>query len=906
MTKKTRIIPEILLPKDVLFAKRLSTLSHPLADTVRKLLYISDYAARRIDNLESLLREDCCQLLLTREDYFSLIEMINLDDSPQIFAKNLRCFRHKHLLRLLLREMAGLANTEETMLSWSHCADALILHALQFSCDKLAKQCDKSINPTKLYVIAMGKLGGLELNFSSDIDLIFAYNDEGLDLSISNEQYYIKVVQDFVQLLQSITEDGFVFRVDLRLRPNGDSGPLVCSLTAMETYYQEQGREWERYAMVKARPINIDNIKEPWFKTLITPFVYRRYVDFSVLESLRSMKAMIEQEIKSNPMLDDIKRGRGGIREVEFIIQSFQLVRGGRIYMLQQQSAMAALAALKKEGLLKHTAVIKQGYLFLRKLENAIQMQNDQQKHLLPSDFIKKIQLVTALDYDNWEDLVATLHQYQRIIHRLFNRLLAKTDVYQDEKRLFANQLSSLWQGNIETKMAINFLASLKFKNPELCYEMINVFHNSPRCRRLSQASRMRLERFMVVLLDLLKAIPNNDIVLAEIIRLLENIVSRSAYLALLTENPVVIEELLYLFSNSPFIRKLLVNHPFLLELLIDPNRDFKPLTKIELTKLLDQKLALCEDEEIIDDLLRQFKLTCWLQAARAEIYKQIKAIKIGKYLADVAEVIVAYVLERGIKQLSTHNPELNNLKANFAIIAYGKLGSRELNYDSDLDLVFLYSLPQESEGIATRLSQKILHLLTMRLQSGILYSVDTRLRPSGAAGLLVSHINAFINYQENNAWTWEHQAFLRARALCANDDIKLAINTLKHNIMFKPRDINKLRDEVKAMRLKIEKNIDVNPIKHNAGGLLDLEFLVQYLLLANPNALIIENTKTLSQLRLLLKIKVISQEQFNKLKSAYCYFHLALHQQLLKNYVDDIKEHYANVLAISDKLFTK
>ncbi len=954
MTKKTRQIPEILFPKDSLFAKRFSALAHPLAENARKLLCISDYAARRINNLESLLREDSCQLLLAREDYFSLIEMINLDDSPQIFAKNLRCFRHKHLLRLMLREMAGIANTKETMLSWSHCADAIILHTLKFSENRLSKQYgmhskdlrhveqsetspDRGIVPvseiprctrddvqsirddgqilqflsknnlvSKLHVIAMGKLGGLELNFSSDIDLIFAYRESSLDLSISNEQYYIKVVQEFVQLLQSITEDGFVFRVDLRLRPNGDSGPLVCSLTAMETYYQEQGREWERYAMVKARPINEDNINEPWFKELITPFVYRRYVDFSVLESLRSMKEIIEHEVKLNPMLDDIKRGQGGIREVEFIIQCFQLVRGGRRPMLQQQSAMAALDALREEDLLRHTAVLKHGYLFLRKLENAIQMQNDQQKHLLPSDDLKKIQLVIAMEYDNWENLLSTLHQYQRIIHRIFNRLLAKPDIYHDEKLKLANQFLSLWQGNIETKMAVNFLASLNFKEAARCYEIIHAFRNSARFRRLSQSSRLRLERFMVLLLDLLKSIPNTDVVLTEILRLLENIVTRSAYLALLTENPLVTEELLYLFSNSPFIRSLVVNHPFLLELLIDENRDFKPTTKKELIKLLDLKLAHCTDREMIDDLLRQFKLTCWLKAARAELYNQYDAIEIGKYLALVAEVIVLKVLDRAITQLSTHNPEINNLKSHFAIIAYGKLGSYELNYDSDLDLVFLYSLTEVDEGLVTRLTQKILHLLTMRLQSGILYSVDTRLRPSGSAGLLVSNLNAFINYQENHAWTWEHQAFLRARVLYAHDSLKLALSTLKRNIIFKSRDRNKLRDEVKDMRLKIDQHTDINPIKHNVGGLLDLEFLVQFLLLANPLDLIIKNTNTLSQLELLLKAKVISDEQFLKLKSAYCYFHLALHQQLLKNHVDEGKEHYANVLAISEKLFAK
>ena len=469
-------LPDILMVKGVLFEKYFSALAHPMRLSVQHLLYVSDYAGRHISQLQRLLQEDDCQSSLFRHDYFQYVKHLSLDAPSPLFAQTLRHFRHRHFLRLILRELAHLADTQETMTAWSHCADALVLHTIRY-CEQQVmlrhgKPYSDSGEPVELYTIAMGKLGGLELNFSSDIDLIFAFSSSGYtdgEMPISNEQYFSKVVQQMVQLLQQMTADGFVFRVDLRLRPNGDSGPLVSTLAALETYYQEQGRDWERYAMVKARPMTFGAEQNAWFSQLITPFVYRRYVDFSALESLRSMKMMIEREVQLNPMLDDIKRGKGGIREVEFIIQSFQLIRGGRLRQLQQQNAMLALQALKKEGLLAHTVALQQAYLFLRKFENALQMQNDQQTHSLPLDPVKQAQLVVAMEQLCWEDMLAKLHQYQRIISHAFHAVLSKANVYQDEKRLLANQLLSLWQGHIEQTMAINLLASLHFRHADRC-----------------------------------------------------------------------------------------------------------------------------------------------------------------------------------------------------------------------------------------------------------------------------------------------------------------------------------------------------------------------------------------------------------------------------------------------------
>lgn len=884
-------IPEALQSKSWFIEKHCSDLSQPLSDAVKTLALVSDYACKHIDLLRAYLALDRCDALFSRDDYFDALNKISLSLPQASYARALRHFRHIHFMRLLLLELAGIATTEEVMRSWSDCADALILQTLTYCQQSLSIRHgtprDEEGCEAFLFVLAMGKLGGRELNYSSDIDLIFAYTAAGEtdgEEPIENQHYFSKVVQQFSFLLQNVTADGFVFRVDLRLRPNGDSGTLVPSLSAMETYYQEQGRDWERYAMVKARVISKSiDVVHPWFERLIIPFVYRRYVDFSVIESLRSMKAMIEREVQLNPRLDDIKRGKGGIREVEFIIQSFQLIRGGRLPQLQTQNALFALAVLKREHLLHHSDALKQAYLFLRKLENFLQSLNDQQTHSLPEDAVKQTQLALAMGYATWDELLAKLHQYQRIISFAFHSVLGKADDYEDEKRLLANQLASLWQGHVETGMAINLLASLGYENAEHCYQMIHGFRHGPRCRRLPQGARMRLDRFMVLLLTELTQVEKTDEVLLHVMHLLENIVGRSAYLALLTENPQVLTELLFWFASSPFITSLLVNQPFLLEVLLDQGEEWRPQSRQQLEELLSEKLAHHHDVEAQEEMLRQFKLTNWLMAARAELYDFCSAVRIGQFLADVAQVIVSRVLVLASEQLSQRYPEMKKIPSHFTIIAYGKLGSREMNYTSDLDLVFLHSVKPADEALVTRLTQKILHMLTTRSQSGVLYTVDTRLRPSGAAGLLVSHVDAFVAYQKQQAWTWEHQALLKARIVTGSALIRKTFRALKKEILLVQRDKFTLQHDVLTMRSKISHHQDSDQLKHNFGGLLDLEFLVQFLVLSSGNPTFARTTHTLSQLKHLFLTGILNNEQFTVLRKAYRQYHHLLHQSLLR-----------------------
>lgn len=883
-------IPEVLQSKTAFFEKNASDLQHPLIESVKKLLLISNFSCRRIDLLRTLLKEDQCQNLLSRTQYFAAASQLSLDWPQNTFMSSLRKFRTTHFLRLLLLELAGIATTEQIMRSWSDCADALIMQVLDYCKQSLFARygtpTDQQGQQVQLFCLAMGKLGGRELNYSSDIDLIFCYakagETDGLE-QIDNIQYFTKLIQLFVQIMQTTTEDGFVYRVDLRLRPHGESGSLVLSLASMETYYQEQGRGWERYAMVKARIISEQLQDVPsWFQSLITPFVYRRYVDFSVIESLRSMKALIEREVRLNPRLDDIKRGKGGIREIEFIIQNFQLIRGGRMPRLQQQNALSALAVLKQEHLFSRSDTLKTAYLFLRQLENVLQSLDDKQTHSLPNEEIQQAQIAYAMDFSSWSELEVKLHKYQRIISAMFSMVLGKVEAYEDEERLLSNQLSILWQGHMEDSMAVNLLTSLNYANAQQCYQMIHAFRHSRKCRRLSQSARMHLDRFMVLLLTELKNFKNTDQVLLQVMHLLENILSRSPYIALLTENPQSLHELLYWLESSPFITSLLSSQPFLLEVLLNQQQDWKPVSIKQLQIQLQEQLAHSNDIEVQENILRQFKSTHWLMAARAELYGLCHSVRIGQFLADLAEVIVQQVWHLAFTQLCIRYPEMQQIKSRFTIIAYGTLGSREMNFNSDLDLVFLHNAKPSEEALVTRLTQKIVHMLTIRSHAGVLYAVDTRLRPSGSAGLLVSHVDAFINYQRTQAWTWEHQSLLKARVLLGSARVKYVFQSLKKSILQIKRDKTDLKKDVLQMRDKMNQVQETDPIKFDPGGLLDLEFLVQFLMLRVAKPDLARYVHTLNQLQQLFLAKALTKEQYSILKNAYGHYHHLLHQNIV------------------------
>ena len=865
---------------------------------ILKLLSSSELARTRHQQIYDLITSDDCLKRLQFKDYIRILQRTSLNSSVEQFKKVLRTIRIQHLFRLLLRELADISTTEHTTADWSDFADAVILYTIQYCLHQLQQKyglTQYDLNDLPLHVIAVGKLGGQELNFSSDIDIVFAFEQAGHtagEQSITHQELYTKVIQQFIQILQPPTSLGHVFRVDLRLRPFGSSGPLAMSYPALETYYQEEGRDWERFAMVKARLINRSKVQhQKMIEQIIIPFVYRRYVDFSVIESLRGMKVMIEREIKQNPMLNDIKRGQGGIRELEFIIQSVQLIRGGRISKLRCTSAMGALDRIGEAQLISETDELKQAYWFLRQLENTIQTYHDQQSHRVPDSREIQEQLALSMNFRSWDEVQSRLKKTQETIHRLFTKVLGQSDSYIDEKRLYANQLNNIWQGHVESTMAINYFIHLNYHNPEKCYQLIQSFRQSPKCRRLTQTAQMRLNRFMILLLKELEDIENTDEVLLQVIHLLDQIVGRSIYLALLSENPQVLKEVLYWFEHSAFITKLIVKQPFLLEVLIDQSKDWLPPDKTQLAELLDKKLENVTDEEMLNEALRQFKLSNWLLAARAEHFQLSPVHDISRFLAEIAEVIIQRVLLLSAKHLKHKYPEIHHVLSHFAIVAYGKFGACEMSYSSDLDLVFLHTVSEEQVPIINRLSQKVIHSLTLCLQSGVLYDVDTRLRPSGASGLLVSHLDAFIQYQQKQAWTWEHQALVRARVVFGEAEFLENFLRLKENVLFSKRSSTQLKADVLNMKNRMSSEVKNVDMKYAPGGLIDLEFLVQYLVLSNPHKNLVRLTNTLDLMFQLFKNKTIAKKEFVLLKNAYLNYHQALHQLILKSESVELSE---------------
>lgn len=864
--------------------------AHPLYKALIKLIPYSQFACQQMPHLIQLMQYDQCLNSLTALDYQRILNQLELTLSQQRFSQQLRIIRHQQMLRLLLRELSGMSGIEQTLRGWSDFADVAISKTIEYAMTHVSLKHGlprgKDNKSSHLVTIAMGKLGGQEVNFSSDIDLIFTFDKHGEtdgSLSISNQEYFIKVVQLFSQIMQQKSHDGIVFRVDLRLRPHGDSGSLVPSLASIETYYQEQGRDWERYAMVKARIVNstLSTTLRKVVAAMIIPFVFRRYVDFSVIESLRGMKSLIEREIELNPRLDDIKRGKGGIREIEFVVQSAQIIRGGRIPQLRVQSTLEALSLLKYHKLLERCDALSQSYLFFRQLENLLQVKGDQQTHTLPENEESLSLLATLMGFEDVPSFSKRLEQYQRIVSQVFLSFLGKQPSFEDDKRVAIKQIENLWEGHIEMEMSMHLLESLSFDDSKRCYHLINDFRQSHRVKRLSQISRMRLGKLMVMIISDLSQQQNQASVLLRLIHLLENIVGRSAYLALLTENPHAIQTLIHYFAKSEFIAELIVQYPFLLEALLESEyTSFKLPSRNELNQILFERVRFADNDERQIEIIKQFKFESWLLVARAMLHKNVPVIRVGRFLADVAQVIVDKLVLLAVEQLVEKYPRLKRLASSFAVLSYGKAGSRELNFDSDLDLVFVHNFPRNDEPLAIRLSQRLIHMLTTRSQTGVLYSVDTRLRPSGSAGLLVSHWDAFAQYQQKQAWIWEHQALLKARVFYGNSRYRTRLLHLKKNIITQPVDEKQLAKTVKEMRDKVGYEQDFQDIKKSPGGLLDIEFLVQYLVLRSNDPDLAGYTHTISLIRHLYKHSVINKEELTILKSGWQKAHRQLQIQ--------------------------
>jgi len=892
------------------------------ADFIHSLQLVwegSDYIA------QSCLRDP--QLLITlleSSDLFSSYptgsmaqqlqeQLCELTDEVAL-AKALRQFRRYQMVRIIWRDLAQLAPLAETLEDLSALADACIDEALtklyDWACAEQGIPRDKEGVQQRLVVLGMGKLGARELNLSSDIDLIFTFQShgevEGGRRSISNEQFFLRLCQRLVQALNQQDANGFVFRVDVRLRPFGDSGPLAMSFSAMEDYYQTQAREWERYAMIKARVVAGDRETGVELMQMLKPFVYRRYLDFGVIESIRDMKGLISQELKRKGMADNIKLGPGGIREIEFIGQAFQLVRGGRDPDLQVRSILKVLQSLGEKELLPDYVVreLTAAYEFLRRAENRLQAWQDQQTHSLPDDELGRLRLARSMGFDDWNSFYVELGQHRQRVQGQFNQVFSapQTEVEDEQRALVA-----LWQGKLAAEDAHEILAGIGFLHPAESLDRLHQLHSSHACRALGARGGQRLEQLMPLLLEAMGQTDAPDQVLERLVPLMEAIARRTAYIALLVERPLALSQLVRLSAQSLWISRQLARHPVLLDELLDPRRLYEPLRRVELEQELNSLLASLEADDLEQQMeyLRQFAQSNMLRVAAADVTDAIPLMVVSDYLTEIAEVITARVLQLAWNNLVLVNGKPTDIlgeETGFAVIGYGKLGGIELGYGSDLDMVFLHGSqnpngmtegkrPVGNDVFYIRLGQRMVHMFTTRTSSGMLYEADMRLRPNGNSGMLASSLKAFESYQEEDAWTWEHQALLRARPVAGDKKVIEEFKRIRHQTLSRKRDPEPLRKDVAEMREKMRQSLDKTKpgqfdLKQGVGGIADIEFMVQYAVLrwAHQYPDLLEWTDNIRLLETLSRHQLMEGEAADRLADAYRALRTASHRKSLQD----------------------
>jgi glutamate-ammonia-ligase adenylyltransferase len=802
-----------------------------------------------------------------------------------------RQFRNQEMLRLIWRDLNEFAPVDEILADLSTLADICLqasvnCHTSEYE-EKYGTPRNRDGEVQKLVVIGLGKLGGYELNLSSDVDIIFCYPEQGFcdgRRGLANEQFFTRLARSVIKSLSAVTVDGFCFRVDTRLRPFGDSGPLVSSFAALEQYYQREGRDWERYALIKARPVAGDLDSGQQILEILKPFVYRRYIDFGAIEALREMHANVREDALRKDRLDDIKRGPGGIREIEFLVQTFQLLRGGRETLLQTPSIFVAMNALQKLGLLtdKTIAEIRGAYCFLRKTENRIQALHDQQTHRVPGGD-DGLRVARAMGFSDMAGFDLALENTRITVQSLFERSLPQTTESANDK----NPWHSYWQ-NLRNSAHREGSDATEWKPLADFVKRLNRLS-------LSQRASRRLDQFMPVLLKQIDELSPGDAIVNRVLDLVSAICRRSAYLSLLVQNPGASERMLELFAVSNRVAQAVTRYPALLDELIDPSLGAYPPTGKDIQANVQRILSANTDTETALQELNYLKLVISLRIAVAVLKSTMSAFETSIALSQLAQSLVQACLELSLLEMQTRHGQLPGPE--LAVIGYGSLGACALGFDSDLDLIFLYQpassmsdgpRPVPAERYHTGVARRMLSLLSATTPSGRLYSIDARLRPNGRAGLLVSSIDAFNRYQSEEAWTWELQALTRARPIAGNDETAESFNTTRQHVLTMPRDRKLVSDEISSMRARIRmERADDNPLKHGRGGLLDIEFVVQLGLLLNAEKFpeVIVSTEVNEQLRALNECGWINDNVFNILDKAYTQLSHAIQQASL---VDD------------------
>ena len=913
---------------------RMAELDGQFVEQLPQVLAGSDYVAeqlRRDPELAWRLLEDQRLLRPLQEgEMRSLLQQtLQQLSSEDELAQRLRRFRQMQQVRIIWRDLTRMAPLVETTRDLSDMADTCIDEAYQWlyqqTCASLGEPRSSTGVPQHLVVLGMGKLGAYELNLSSDIDLIFAYPEPGETYggrrSLSNQEFFIRVGQKLIKALDAHTVDGFVFRVDMRLRPYGDSGALVFSFDALEQYYQSQGRDWERYAMIKARVVAGDQAAGADLQSMLKPFVYRRYLDFAAIDALRSLKQMIQREVQRKGLQDNVKLGSGGIREVEFIGQAFQLIHGGRDRALQQRPILGVLQTLAANDYLPAEAVeeLSTAYCFLRDTEHALQAVDDRQTQMLPTDEQGQARIAFMLGFVNWAAFRERLDKERETVARHFAGVIADPDEDEAEPAAPHSDWLPLWEGTLDEDQALEQLEAAGFSDAPAAWRRLGSLQASGRVKAMQRLGRERLDGFMPRLLAMACEQDNADLALERVLPLIEAVARRSAYLVLLTENPSALRELLVLCAASPWIAEQITRYPVVLDELLNAGRLYRPPEPDELADELRQQLLRIPEDDLEQQMetLRYFKRAHILRVAASEIAGTLPLMKVSDYLTWIAEAILQQVLKLAWREMvSRHGQPAradgSRCEMDFIVVGYGKVGGVELGHGSDLDLVFVHDGDPQSETdgarpidgskFFTRLGQRIIHMLNTQTVSGALYEVDMRLRPSGDSGLLVSSLASFARYQRDGAWTWEHQALVRARPLVGCPALVQGFNALRAEVLGIEREEKPLAREVASMRQKMRDNLGTSAtaagtredaftaerlfdLKQDAGGIVDIEFMVQYAVLAwscrYPELLrYTDNIRILDELQ---NAGLIAGEDVHCLQEAYKAYRAAAHRLALQ-----------------------
>ncbi|MFO1319715.1 MAG: bifunctional [glutamate--ammonia ligase]-adenylyl-L-tyrosine phosphorylase/[glutamate--ammonia-ligase] adenylyltransferase [Burkholderiales bacterium] len=846
----------------------------------------SRYARRLLDRDPNLLPPDSLSEPYRRERMAAELDGEAVVDDASL-KRALRRLRARVMLHTLTRDLAGAAALEEVMATVSALAETTIRFAEQALDRWLSEQYgvprDAAGRQQRLMVVGMGKLGGGELNVSSDVDLVFVYPEAGDTdgpRSITAHEYFGRLGRRLVTALHDPTEDGFVFRVDMRLRPYGESGPLAVSLDMLEDYFTTQGRAWERYAWVKGRALTGDRI--PALEALVTPFVYRRHLDFSAIQSMRELHAQIASEVRRRDAADNIKLGPGGIREIEFTAQVFQLIRGGREPELRIRPTMAALGALAERGLVDaegHRELID-AYRYLRMLEHRLQYVDDQQTQLLPRSPEERERLAGALGHENWDAMADALAKRRAAVTRHFESIFAGV------ASGAGDPLEHALQREGEDPEALALLEELGLEQPAEALRQVKAVRSSSRFQRMSASAASRLDQLLPRIVRAAARHRPTETTLERMLRIVESIGRRESYLALLIEYPGALDAVARLVSLSPWACDYLARHPMLLDELIDARHlaepDWKALAPA-LRATLDREQ---DNQEGQLDALRHFKHSQTFRLLALDLAEALTVERLSDHLSDLACVLLAEVVRLTWERLPSPHVEVPR----FAVIGYGKLGGKELGYESDLDLIFLYDdeAPQAPENYA-RLAQRMNGMMNSFTAAGMLYETDLRLRPDGASGLLVSRFEAFEAYQRNHAWPWEHQALTRARFAAGDATLGARFEALRIAILRLPRDAVRLKAEVVAMRAKMREShpnsSGLFDIKHDPGGIIDVEFAVQYLVLAHAaeHEALTGNIGNIALLRLAGSLGLLPPELGERAAVAYRNFRRHQHALRLK-----------------------